>query len=384
MIRCGNQEREQSKAQSSAPRVAWLSTFNQPCGLATYAGYLTEALAARGVKPWIMAERVPQTSTTDDEKVIRCWTRDVSGGSAVVQELVRRGIEIVHVNHGGIFEVDGWLVPVLTELKARGMKIVITFHSTEAPCPEYKTLCDLADQSAVHFPQNILQLTALGANPENIQVIPHGLPSLEEKDIRLCKQAVNWNPEEIWISTFGFIEPHKPVNLFVAGSAHPHNPTSPKFIEACRDLAKALGLESRVIFSNRFLSDEEVKKHLMASDAIVMNYKSNRFEASGAAAVALSSGRPVITSTAPSFNYPIPLTVQISEKRPLAECVKEIVEQPNLRNLLLDNLKQYELEANWTRIAGLYAEIYQRLAGRRMGETQLTGRQAMRESVEFV
>jgi hypothetical protein len=126
MIRCGNQEREQSKAQSSAPRVAWLSTFNQPCGLATYAGYLTEALAARGVKPWIMAERVPQTSTTDDEKVIRCWTRDVSGGSAVVQELVRRGIEIVHVNHGGIFEVDGWLVPVLTELKARGMKIVIS------------------------------------------------------------------------------------------------------------------------------------------------------------------------------------------------------------------------------------------------------------------
>jgi glycosyltransferase involved in cell wall biosynthesis len=261
-------------------------------------------------------------------------------------------------------------------------------------------LCDLVDQSAVHFPQNILQLTALGAKPESIQVIPHGLPSVEEQDIRLCKQAVNWNPDDIWISTFGFIEPHKglgevikslceirlpkPVNLFVAGSGHPHNPSSGPYIEACREMAKEMGLEQRVVFSNRFLSDDEVKKHLMASDAIVMNYKSNRFEASGAAAVALSSGRPVITSTVPSFDYPIPLTLKISEHRPLAECIREIIEQPNLRRLLLNNLKRYEQQANWTRIAGHYAEIYRRIASQRTGETRASVRRSEPETVEYV
>jgi glycosyltransferase involved in cell wall biosynthesis len=400
MIRFGNGNQHHSLDKSREPRIAWLTTYNQPCGLATYAGYLNHALSEYGIKPWIMAERILEINTADVEKVIRCWTRELSGGAAVVHELVRRCVEIIHVNHGGIFQADGWLVPVLAELKARGMKIVITFHSTEAPCPEYKTLCDIADQSAVHFPQNILQLCALGANPDSIQVIPHGLPSVEDRDIRLCKQAVNWKPEDVWISTFGFIEPHKgldevikslcdkhlpkQVNLFVAGSAHPHNPESNRYIAACRDLVKAMGLENRVVFANRYLSDEEVKKYLLASDAIVMNYKSNRFEASGAAAVALSSGRPVITSTAPSFDYPIPLTLKISEKRPLAECVKAMIEQPNLRRFLLNNLKQYEKQANWSRIAGLYVGIYQRLSGHRIADTQSSDRRIKPEIVEYV
>jgi radical SAM superfamily enzyme YgiQ (UPF0313 family)/GT2 family glycosyltransferase/glycosyltransferase involved in cell wall biosynthesis/SAM-dependent methyltransferase len=359
---------------SQSPRVALLTTYNQHCGLSTYAEYLAAAMREHGERPLILAEKTDILRGPEPPDVVRCWTREPDGGEDLPQVIRRFGIQVVHVNHGGMFALKGWLPSILRTLRRMGIRIVVTFHSSESSSGVFGELSRLADKVLVHHPQNEVELIALGATPGRFEVVPHGMPPISTQDIFEAKLDLNFDPASKIVSTFGFVEPHKGIlevieamkhvpeqcgaQLHVLGGPHPANPQSADYLEACKRKALELGLARSVGFTDGYLPDEEVARHLRASDVIVMNYRSLRYESSGAAMIALATGRPVVSTASPTFEFAPALTYKATSSHNLAQAIYDVLTNPFIAATLRRNLLGYEKIASWDVIAGRVIAIY--------------------------
>ncbi|HEY3296755.1 MAG TPA: methyltransferase domain-containing protein [bacterium] len=355
-------------------RVALLTTYNQHCGLATYAEFLVAAMQAQGTEPVILSEKNVPLRGADASHVVRCWTREANGGDELVAQIHRLGITLLHVNHGGMFALDGWLPSVLRAVRAMGVRVVVTFHSTECTVDAMGELVRLADRALVHHAQNELELIATGGTPGRMDVIPHGMPAVESRDLFESKLDLQWDPAKKVVSTFGFVEPHKGVlelieamkpvhatlgaDLHVLGGPHPANPDSQDYLNACKQKAADLGLTAAVHFAGTYLSDEEIARRLRASDVIVMNYRARRFESSGAAMIALASGRPVVSSSVPTFDFAPALTYKTTDLHHLTLAIHETLTNPFIARTLLRNVREFEATARWDRVGRRVLDVY--------------------------
>lgn len=360
---------------SKKPSVAILSTFHQPCGLATYAEDIVKELRLQGIEMMVLAEQTQETTILESPFVFRCWERDHASADQMLEILERHQIQILHVNHGGIFKVRGWLLPFLELVEKAHIKIVITFHSTENQEEEFVRLTRLSEKVLVHFPENLLQLTAIGVPAQRVEVVPLGFHPAVETDLHSCKQEIGWDLRQPVVTTFGFIEPHKGIlevieafpilhqklnaRLVIAGIPHPNNPESHTYLEKCKAIAKQLNLANCVSFENHYWSESDLMRILRASDVIVMNYQSQRFEASAATAYALSSGRPVVSSSAPAFSGFPPVTFKTTRAWPLAVAIAHVLCNPNVAFVLRQNIKAYEKTASWHVVGHRIQQIYQ-------------------------
>ncbi|MHC1745272.1 MAG: glycosyltransferase [Syntrophobacteraceae bacterium] len=230
--------------------------------------------------------------------------------------------------------------------------------------------------SFVHLDQSRIRLIAGGADPNRIRVVPHGIVDDSGSKLSLgeAKDRVGIPGATKVVSSFGFFEPHKGVVEIIAalpdvlrrhnamfvflGGPHPGNGDSPAYIENCRALVDRLGIGDRVLLLSRFLSDEEISHYLDASDVIVMNYRLNRNEASGAAAVALSHARPVITSAVPPFSPLVGCTLQTSDFLGIAQAVELVLVNPRLSEYLVGQISEYRRNHSFARLAELLMEHY--------------------------
>src|SRR5690606_34825491 len=127
---------------------------------------------------------------------------------------------------------------------------------------------------------------------------------------------------------------------YVAGKPLPSDPRSQDYQNRLMQAAVQLGIESNIIFLNRFLSDEEVTEYLRAADLVIMNYQAQHYEASGACSLAVGAGALVATSLAPAFmsfgdavwhmtaGYPADLSADLLlRNRELADEVRRCADQ---------------------------------------------------------
>lgn len=378
------EETTKPSEDQSTPHVGILSTYHQPCGLAGYAERMTRALYEQGITPVIFAEISDDVLTHDGENVVRCWRRDQTDASELLRQIAAHQIEVLHVNYGGMFASGGWLLPTIAELRKASVRVVTTFHTTESRNEEFGTLARLSDHVFVHHSQNLLELMATGATAARIKQIPLGMPAVDRRDIFESKLELGWDPARKIVATFGFVEPHKGIrelieampdvhrstgaHLHVLGTPHPHNPDSMTYWEICRTTAKRLGLAGAVHFAEDYLPDEEIARRLRASDVIVMNYLSRRYESSAATATALASGRPVISSAAPPFELPYAVTFKLTAVFHLARAIGDVLTNPFIGNALRKNVLDYEKIARWDVVATRIADVYRRVVCEPMKE----------------
>jgi glycosyltransferase involved in cell wall biosynthesis len=220
----------------------------------------------------------------------------------------------------------------------------------------------------------VLELVAMGAPYDRIEVVPLGMPKLDVRDLYESKVDAGWNPAEKIVTTFGFVEPHKGIlelieampevrkhiqaRLMVLGGPHPSNDQSQDYLNSCKRRANELGIANAVSFVEGFISDENLDRYLHASDVIAMNYQSHRYEGSAATALALASGRPVISSSVPSFEYPNALTFKLTKEFTLTRAIIIALTHPFVAAALLQNVKHYEKSAGWDVVAKRINEVY--------------------------
>ncbi|MFZ5433329.1 MAG: glycosyltransferase, partial [Calditrichota bacterium] len=362
-------------SEPSMPKVGILTTYHQPCGLAKYAESLVDALKANGCDPIILAEKTDEAYGQDEPYVQRCWTRQPEGGREIVPLIKALGIEVLHVNHGGIFALDGWLPQVMQEVRKLGVRIVTTFHTTESVAPQFTLVARYSDRMIGHHPQNEIELAAVGAPIHRFEWMPIGMSPVASADLFEAKLKLGLDPAQKIVSTFGFVESYKGIielilamkpviqhlksHLYVLGAPHPHS-SDPGYIEKCRQRAAELGIAEYVHISGEYLSDEEVELRLQASDAIVLNYQSYRYEGSAAAMTALSSGRPVITSSVPTFDLPSALTFKLTKDFNLSEAIYDVLTNPFITQVLKKNVAEYAKTANWIVTAQRHLEVYRK------------------------
>ena len=151
-----------------------------------------------------------------------------------------------------------------------------------------------------------------GVAEHKIDIIPHGIPSVplassSKKELRIEGKSV--------IFTFGLLSPDKGIEhvidalpailarypdtvYVVLGATHPHikEQYGESYRESLERRAQGLGVESSVIFHNRFVSRGELVKFLSAADIYVTPYLKPEQSTSGTLAYAVGSGKAVIST----------------------------------------------------------------------------------------
>ncbi|MBK8127889.1 MAG: glycosyltransferase [bacterium] len=369
-------------------RVALLSTYQQRCGLAIYAEQLRTALETAGESVLVLAERTDDVTAVAGADVIRCWSRDAQGGGEIVPLLQAHRIGVLHVNHGGMFALDGWLLDVLKQARALGIRVVTTFHSTETRDERLADIARHSEQCFVHHRQNIVELAALGAPAERIQCSPIPLPDLQFADLAEAKLLLEWDPAQKIVATFGMIDPHKGVReliealpelrkfeqakLLIVGAPHPDSATGTQYLIECMQRVKELQLEDHVRFLTDFIPEDELTVTLQACDVLVLNYLSSRFEGSACLTRALATGRPVVTSTAPALDVAAPVTLCTTEQFDLPRAMLRALTNPFLTQALRDAVMDLAARSNWQTTADTYRSAYDAvLAGEQACTTDL-------------
>lgn len=196
----------------------------------------------------------------------------------------------------------------------------------------------------VHTEQTRAHLEKLGVAPDRIRVLAHPPLALAESEARPVDQP----GREIRILFFGSIKPYKGVDVLVRAGIELMRTTPNCRIDivgrpfadlgAERAMVEAAGLEARIGFDLRYIPDEDLASYLAAADIVVFPYR--EIDASGAFALAVQAGKPVVASAIGVFTEP-PAAEHIRLVPPddptaLAAVLTDLVRDPAQRTRLAD------------------------------------------------
>lgn len=366
---------------SLGKKVGVLSTWNQECGIATYANYLFSQFEPGSYR--VFAEKLSGASGVADQNFVeRCWRREVGSFTDLEHAVQRAGIELLHLNlHSYDFFSDPGFAASVERMRARGVQIVTHLHTTFTLTPRFKDLVKASDALIVLTRENKLQAVANGADPEKVWVLPHGVhrhPPLTEVQRQDFRRRLGIPLDAKLLVSFGFVQPNKGMEGVVEAIAHLRNrgirafgyiggkpteghPHSHEYFRQLQDYAQRLDVKSQIIFASRFLSDTEVRECIGSADVVFMNYHSQYYESSGACAIAVGMEAVVATSLAPNFAVFQDAVWHITSGFPAGVTAEVLITDSRVRETLKMNARRYGQEHAWDRIAqklhGIYREM---------------------------
>jgi glycosyltransferase involved in cell wall biosynthesis len=304
---------------STIKRIAFIGNYlPRQCGIATFTTDLCEAVAAE------------YSETT----CIALPVNDIDGGYAypprVRFELIekdidsyRRAADFLNINRVdlvcleheyGIFggRAGSHILALLRELS---MPVVTTLHTilrdpNEDQFRVLKKVAALSDRVVVmskrglEFLQDVYSVV-----PEKIDFIPHGIPDVPFVDPSFHKDLFGVEGKIVLLS-FGLLSANKGIENVIAAlpaivNRYPNvvyiilGATHPQVIEhegetyrlSLQWLAREKGVESHVIFYNRFVSLEELNEFIGAADIYLTPYLNEAQITSGTLAYTLEPAR---------------------------------------------------------------------------------------------
>ena len=298
-------------------RIAILGNhLPRQCGIATFTTDLSGAIAAEvsNADCFVVAMNDAGKRYAYPPRVrFEVEESDIASYRVAADYLNANKIDVVSVQHEyGIFggKAGNYLLTLLRKL---GMPIVTTLHTVlgEPDSMQRRAMNEIARLS-----ERLVVMSAHGAAllrnvhgvPEHkIDIIPHGIPSVPFAGRSKKGKSV--------ILTFGLLSPDKGIEYVidalpailarypdtvyvVLGATHPHikERYGESYRESLERQAQRLGVESSMIFHNRFVSRGELVKFLSAADIYVTPYLKPEQSTSGTLAYAVGSGKAVIST----------------------------------------------------------------------------------------
>jgi glycosyltransferase involved in cell wall biosynthesis len=291
------------------------------CGIATFTTDLCAAIAAEHpqIECFVLAMNDPGRHHAYPERVrFEIAESDLASYRRAADFLNVNAVDAVSVQHEyGIFggKAGRYVLQLLRELR---MPIVTTLHTILAePNPPQRGVMDELSELS----ERLVVMSASGATllrdvhhvPESkIDLIPHGIPRLPAASRSKDRLGVEGRPV---ILTLGLLSPDKGIEhvidalpailesypdaiYIVLGATHPH--VKERHGETYRlmleNRARNLGVDSSMIFHNRFVSDRELAEFLSAADIYITPYLKAEQITSGTLAYAIGSGKAVIST----------------------------------------------------------------------------------------
>jgi glycosyltransferase involved in cell wall biosynthesis len=306
-------------------KVAWVSSWNSKCGIASYTEFLTAHLDPASFDVHFFASYASETIVPDTPQVTRCWSDQYGPSDSLLEHLERYEPDVVVMQHNFAFFSLATTVDLVRFAKRRDIPISITFHSTkdvvvpgsEASLSDIVADLKSADRLLVHGIDDLNRLRGWDL-VDNAAIIPHGVHRRRSADIADARLALDLPTDARVVATYGFLLPHKGLEqmveafativkqvpdayLLMVNALYPA-PASERTAEQCRARVKALGLEGRVRMITEFLPDRESFAYLDAADLVVFPYQTTAESSSAAARYGMATNRPVVCSPLPIFD----------------------------------------------------------------------------------
>ncbi|HWB68244.1 MAG TPA: glycosyltransferase [Mycobacteriales bacterium] len=367
-------------------------------GVASYTANLAHALADLGT-------RVTVVSTYDDGAPER-----ELDGAVTVQRVFRPGARalptafdaarqtrapVIHLQHELFLYGGGNALPGLLgslgaiRLPGNGRpKSVVTMHQVvdprqvdrsftrlhriRLPAPAarlavtgvQRSIDALADRVIVHEPRFSAQLSRA------VQ-LPHGIEPAADLERGQARAALGIDPDEFIALCFGFLAPYKGieqagdaarlagpgVRLVVAGGPHPRLKDRHNYAAALR---RAYGGHARF---TGFVTDLDVVRWFRAADVVLLPYPAPH-ASSGALALALAYGVPVLASTALVETCGLPAAAGYDSTEELAGRLVALLGDMAERRALAEALSPVAEGRSWPAVARQHQRLYDEVRSR--------------------
>jgi len=283
---------------------------------------------------------------------------------------------------------------ILDLLRGLKMPVVTTLHTVlREPDPNQlmvmEEIADLSDRLIVmsqlssQFLQEIFKVPG-----SKIDMVPHGVPDLPFLDPNFYKDRFGVEGKAVLV-TFGLLSPNKGIEnviqalpqilskhnnvvYIVAGATHPHilRREGDKYRASLQALSKEIGVESQVIFHNRFVSPEEMVEFIGAADIYITPYRHEAQVVSGTLAYALGAGKAIISTP---YWHAIELLddhrgalVPFQNPGAIAQKTIELLDTPAIRHAMRKRAYLFARQMVWKRVAQGYVESFVRVRSDRM------------------
>jgi glycosyltransferase involved in cell wall biosynthesis len=391
--------RPRLQSKPSLPsRIAVIGNYlPRHCGIATFTTDLCSAISAEYGTARLLALPVNDTEEGYDYPARVRWSLaqdDVKSYQEAAEFLNFNNIDMVCLQHEyGIFggPAGSHILHLLRGLK---MPVVTTLHTVlrEPDMNQLTVMEEIAElsdrlivmsQLSSQFLQEIFKVPG-----SKIDMVPHGVPDLPFLDPNFYKDRFGVEGKAVLL-TFGLLSPnkgienviqalpqilskHKNVAYIVAGATHPHilRREGDKYRASLQALAKEMGVESQVIFHNRFVSPEEMVEFIGAADIYITPYRHEAQVVSGTLAYALGAGKAIISTP---YWHAIELLddrrgalVPFQNPDAIAQKTIELLDTPAIRHAMRKRAYLFAREMVWKRVAQGYMESFARVRSDRM------------------
>jgi hypothetical protein len=227
-----------------------------------------------------------------------------------------------------------------------------------------------------------------------IELIPHGIPDLPFTDPTFYKDAFGTEGKDVLL-TFGLLSPNKGIEnvikalpsilskhsnvvYMVSGATHPHilRREGDTYRQYLQKLAKDLGVETKVIFRNRFVSPQEMVEVIGAADIYITPYKHKAQVVSGTLAYALSAGKAIISTP---YLHAIELLddergalVPFDDPEAIAAKTVELLDNGTARHAMRKRAYLYARDMVWNRVAQKYMKSFEGVYNERLRNPRAT------------
>jgi glycosyltransferase involved in cell wall biosynthesis len=391
--------RARSHAKPSLPsRIAVIGNYlPRQCGIATFTTDLCSAISAEYGNARLLALPVNDTEEGYNYPARVRWSLaqdDLTAYQDAAEFLNFNNIDMVCLQHEyGIFggPAGSHILHLLRRLK---MPLVTTLHTVlREPDPHQlrvmEEIAELSDRLIVMSQLSSQFLQEIFKVPGNkIDMVPHGVPDLPFLDPNFYKDRFGVEGKAVLL-TFGLLSPnkgienviqalpqilsrHKNVVYLVAGATHPHvlRREGERYRASLQALAKEVGVESQVMFHNRFATPEEMAEFIGAADIYITPYRHEAQVVSGTLAYALGAGKAIISTP---YWHAIELLddrrgalVPFQNPDAIAQKTIELLDTPAIRHAMRKRAYLFAREMIWKRVAQGYMESFSRVRSDRM------------------
>lgn len=373
-------------------RIAFLgASLPRLCGIATFTHDLCEAVAIAAPASQCFAGAVnDRIEVYDYPSRVRFELdeKDVDSYRRAADFLNFNNADVLCVQHEfGIYggSAGSHLLALLKEVR---MPVVTTLHTVlrEPNAARQKVMEELLRRSdrlvvMARKGAEILRET-YGVPDTKVDIIPHGIPDMPFIDSSFYKAQFGVEGRTVLL-TFGLIGPgkgieyaiealpeimkrHPNVVYLVLGATHPHLVAreGESYRLGLERLAEDRGVKEHVIFYNRFVSLDDLKEFIGATDIYVTPYLNEAQITSGTLAYVFGAGKAVVST--PYWHAQELLAdgrgilVPFRDPHAIAEGVRAFLDDPARLQETREKAYQIGREMIWPAVAQRYIESFQR------------------------
>ncbi len=316
--------RKRAGRHSSTSRIAFVGNYlPRQCGIATFTTDLCEAIAKAHRETTCIALPV---NDRDDGYAYPSRVRfeiaqnDVHSYRRAADFLNINNVDLVSLQFEyGIFggKAGSHILTLLRDLR---MPIVTTLHTIlDEPHPDQRVVLEevaaLSDRLVVMSERGSEYLQKVyHVLPEKIDLIHHGIEDVPFVDPSFNKDLFGVEGKTVLLS-FGLLSANKGIEnvisalpdivkiypdvvYIIVGATHPHvlQQEGETYRLSLQWLAQQMGVESHVIFYNRFVEPEELVEFIGAADIYITPYNSEAQIVSGTLAATIGAGKAIIST----------------------------------------------------------------------------------------